>query len=57
VHRTLYVDGVVAAEDVQNNLASSSNGLYIGVGKNLDADTFWSGLIDDVRIYKRVVRP
>jgi Tol biopolymer transport system component len=55
VHRTLYVDGVVAAEDMQSNLASSSNGLYIGVGKNLDADTFWSGLIDDVRIYNKAL--
>jgi hypothetical protein len=49
--RMLYVDGVLAAEDVQNNLAGSSNGLYIGAGKNLEAGTFFSGLIDDVRIY------
>jgi len=25
--------------------------LYIGVGKNNDPDTFFSGLIDDIRIY------
>jgi hypothetical protein len=49
--RTLYVDSVMAAEDVQNNLATSINGLYIGAGKNLEAGTFFSGLIDDVRIY------
>jgi hypothetical protein len=55
MHRTLYVDGVVAAEDTQNNLAGSSNGLYIGAGKNLDAGTFWSGLIDDVRIYNKAL--
>ena len=48
--RTLYVDSVMAAEDVQNNLATSINGLYIGAGKNLEAGTFFSGLIDDVRI-------
>ena len=40
----------MAAEDVQNNLATSINGLYIGAGKNLEAGTFFSGLIDDVRI-------
>jgi len=26
-------------------------GLYMGVGKNYTASTFFSGLIDDVRIY------
>jgi hypothetical protein len=51
VHRTLYVDGVVVAEDMQNNLASSNNGLYIGTGKGMEPGTFFSGLIDDVRIY------
>jgi hypothetical protein len=51
LHRTLYVDGVVVAEDTQNELMSSNNGLYIGCGSNSTADTFFSGLIDDVRIY------
>jgi len=55
--RSLYVDGVVAAEDTQSALPSSGNGLYIGTGKNMEAGTFWSGLIDDVRIYSRAVRP
>jgi hypothetical protein len=54
-YRTLYVDGVVVAEDIQSNLASSSNGLYIGTGKNLGAGTFFSGLIDDVRIYNKAL--
>ena len=54
-YRTLYVDGVVVAEDIQSNLASSSNGLYIGTGKNLDAGTFFSGLIDDIRIYNKTL--
>jgi len=27
-----------------------------GAGKNLAPATFWSGLIDDVRIYNRAVR-
>ena len=32
-------------------------GLYIGAGKDLDAATFFSGLIDDVRIFNRAVTP
>jgi N-acetylneuraminic acid mutarotase len=52
-YRTLYVDGVEVATDA-NPLASLENSdgsLYIGVNKNLDAGTFFSGLIDDVHIY------
>jgi lysophospholipase L1-like esterase len=49
--RTLYVDGVIVAEDTQSALANSNNGMYIGVGKDVKLGTFWSGLIDDVRIY------
>ena len=50
-HRTLYVDGVAIFEDTQTNLEASENGLYIGADKNLEAGNFFSGLIDDVRIY------
>ncbi len=56
-HRTLYVDGVAVAEDAQTNLAVSENGLYIGAGKAMEPGSFWAGLIDDVRIYNRAVRP
>jgi len=56
-HRKLYVDGVVAAEDTQAALAGSVNGLYIGCGKAMELEIFWSGLIDDVRIYNRAVSP
>jgi len=49
--RTLYVDGATVATDKPAPPASSTGGLNIGTGKNLDAGTFWSGLIDDVRIY------
>ena len=55
--RTLYVDGIVAAEDTQDNLAASEGGLYIGTGKAMEPGTFFSGLIDDVRIYNRPVTP
>jgi outer membrane protein assembly factor BamB len=57
LHRTLYVDDVKAAEDTQANLQDSDGGLYIGTGKNLDSGTFFSGLIDDIRIYNRAVHP
>lgn len=56
-HRMLYVDEVAVAEDTQANLVASENGLYIGAGKAVEVGSFWSGLIDDVRIYNRVVIP
>jgi hypothetical protein len=56
-HRTLYVDDEPVAEDTQNGLKSISSDLAIGTGKDLAPGTFWSGLIDDVRIYNRVVKP
>ncbi|MCX5645367.1 MAG: hypothetical protein NTZ17_11935 [Phycisphaerae bacterium] len=51
------VDGVEAARDTQAGLAASTRGLYIGAGNTLAPRMFWSGLIDDVRIYNRVVKP
>jgi hypothetical protein len=56
-HRTLFVDGVVVAEDTQHGLEGSQMDLYIGTGKSMEFGTFFSGLIDDVRIYNRVVHP
>jgi hypothetical protein len=56
-HRRLYVDGLAVAEDTQRNLADSDDGLYIGTGTAMEPESFWSGLIDDVRIYNRAVRP
>jgi Tol biopolymer transport system component len=50
-HRTLYVDDVLVAEDTQDSLNGSTNSLYIGTGKGMELGTFWSELIDDVRIY------
>jgi hypothetical protein len=51
------VDDILAAEDTQDRLESSNGGLYIGTGKAMELGTYWSGLIDDIRIYKRVVSP
>ena len=55
--RKLYVDSVLVAEDTQSTLPNSNNGLYIGTGKGMESGSFFSGLIDDVRIYNRVVSP
>jgi len=35
----------------------SHGGVYVRAGKNLNPGTFWSGLIDDVRIYDRAITP
>jgi N-acetylneuraminic acid mutarotase len=52
LHRRLYVDGILVAEDatVVSGMPSDG-GLYIGASKDLDATSFFSGLIDDIRIY------
>ncbi|HPC95591.1 MAG TPA: S8 family serine peptidase [Sedimentisphaerales bacterium] len=56
--RTLYVDEIVAAQDTQvGGPAGCYADLNIGCDKDMTAGTFWSGLIDDVRIYDRAVRP
>ncbi len=54
--RCLYVDGAEVARDT-NFVGGMSvlGGLYFGAGKTLDADSFFSGLIDEVRIYNRVL--
>ena len=56
-YRKLCVDNAIVAEDMQDGLAGSGHRLYIGAGKNAEPGTYWSGMIDDVRIYNRVVRP
>ena len=56
-NRALRVDGVEVAADTQPNLAASSGSLQIGTGKDRAADTFWSGLMDDIRVYRRATRP
>ena len=56
-YRTLYVDDVAVAQDTQPALEGSDSGLYIGTGKAMEPGTYFSGLIDDVRIYNRAVTP
>ena len=56
-NRAFYLDGILVAEDAQANLQGSDSSLYIGTGKAMEHGTYWSGLVDDVRIYNRVVSP
>jgi hypothetical protein len=54
---SLYVDRIKIAVGVQTNLSKAYGNLRVGAGRGLTATTFWSGLIDDVRIYDRAVQP
>ncbi len=55
--RYLYVDGAEAAKDAAalSYAINSDGGLHLGAGKALDAGSLFSGLIDDVRIYRRAL--
>jgi hypothetical protein len=57
LQRMLYVDSLVVAADTQDGLEASDRGLYIGAAKDYPSGTFFSGLIDDIRIYSRAVKP
>jgi subtilisin family serine protease len=56
-NRILYVDDIEVARDTQTTLAGTYLGLHVGAGGTLAGGTFWSGLIDDVRVYDRAVTP
>jgi hypothetical protein len=58
-YRHLYVDGVEVARDTTplSGLIDVYGGMYLGCGKGMEPGTYFSGLIDDVRIYNRVVIP
>jgi len=56
-NRTLYVDGIAVAQDTQSGLTGSTTGLNIGARSTLVPGTFWQGLIDDVRIYDKAIKP
>ncbi|MBN1363002.1 MAG: LamG domain-containing protein [Sedimentisphaerales bacterium] len=56
-NRMLYVDGVAVAADTQSDLPDCDGGLHLGCGKDAVPGTFFTGLIDDVRIYTRAVTP
>jgi len=57
-HRHLYADGTEVAEDTADvgYLRASNGTLYIGAGSNSEPGSFFSGLIDDVRIHSAALR-
>jgi hypothetical protein len=55
--RLLYVDGIEVIRDKAGVVAGSKGGLAIGGPANPAPGAFWSGLIDDVRVYNRAVKP
>ena len=57
INRSPHTDGIEVAKDTHLNLAASSGNFQIGCGKSVAPARFWSGLIDDVRVYNRVVQP
>lgn len=54
---SLYVDDVEVARSDTSPILPAYGDLHIGAGNNLEPSTFFSGMIDDVRIYDRVVVP
>ena len=52
-YRILYADGIEVAKDTAVRVPpkSATGGIYIGADKNINTETLFSGLIDDVRIY------
>ncbi|MHC4061910.1 MAG: LamG-like jellyroll fold domain-containing protein [Planctomycetota bacterium] len=58
MRRHLYLDGAEVAADTDFiGGVQTTGGLYIGAGQALDASSFFSGLIDDVRIYDIALSP
>jgi len=53
----LYVDTLLVAECAQDGLVNSFTRLLLGTSIDREPGTYWSGLIDDVRIYNRSVSP
>jgi len=55
--RILCVDDEEATREPLDGVSLSGGKLIIGGGGSMQAGSLWSGLIDDVRIYNRPVRP
>jgi lysophospholipase L1-like esterase len=57
--RFLYVDGRQVAGDtrVLGRLSITNAGLHFGAGQNAEADSFWRGLVDEIRVHTRAVKP
>jgi len=53
----LYVDTFLVDEYTQDGLVDSSARLLLGTSIDREPGSYWTGLIDDVRIYSRAVSP
>jgi L-ascorbate metabolism protein UlaG (beta-lactamase superfamily) len=56
-NRILYVDDIEVARDSTGAATAAKTGLYLGAGSSLQSGAFWSGLIDDVRVHNKAVKP
>ncbi len=56
LQRMLSVDGIVIAIDQPDGVSGVGLGFHIGCGADMATGTYWSGLIDDVRIYSRALK-
>ncbi len=54
---SLYVDDIEVTRSETSPILPINSNLQIGAGKNLEPGSFWSGMIDDIRIYSRIVEP
>jgi hypothetical protein len=54
---SLYVDDIEVTRSDTSPILPTNGNLQIGAGKNLEPGAFWSGMIDDIRIYSRIVEP
>jgi len=57
INRSLFVDGVEVAHDTQVKMAACRGCLHLGASDDLHPGSFFTGLIDDVRIYSHAVKP
>lgn len=55
VGKTLYVDGVEVARDTTRPVLPLNGDLTLGTGKVRKPDSFFAGLMDDVRIYNQAL--
>jgi hypothetical protein len=55
--RILCVDDEEAAREPLSEVSAPAGKLIIGGSGTLEQGSLWSGLIDDVRIYNRAVKP
>ena len=56
-HRILYVDDIEVGKDTQTSLVELDRRPVHRRWQYRSPGTLWSGLIDDIRIYNRMVKP